>query len=221
VIRVGVVDDHPVVLDGLAAALERQPEVTVAWRAATVAEARARLAEDRCDVVLVDVRLPDGSGLDLVAPSDSGPAFVVLSSWDRRQYARSAFARGTAGYLLKTAPMDEVVAALRIAAAGGSAFPPAQRAALDGAPELSSREVAVVRLVAEGWSNDETAARLSVSTKTVEAYLSRLYERWGVSTRTELALRAEREGWLDAQPDHQAGPPRRAEGPHGPPRGRR
>jgi DNA-binding NarL/FixJ family response regulator len=200
-IRVGVVDDHPVVLDGLAAALSRQPGVEVAWSAGTLAEARARIAGAACDVVLVDVRLPDGSGLDLVAPREGGPAFVVLSSWDRLQYARSAFARGAAGYVLKTAPMDEVVAALRVAASGGSAFRPSQRAAMTGAPDLSGRELAVVRLVAEGWSNDEVASRLSVSTKTVEVYLSRLYERWQVSTRTELALRAEREGWLDPNID--------------------
>lgn len=200
-IRVGVVDDHPVVLDGLAAALAREPGVEVAWLAGSVGEARARLAERRCDVVLVDVRLPDGSGLDLVEPLEGGPAFVVLSSFDRLQYARSAYARGAAGYLVKTAPMEEVVAALGIAAAGGSAFPPAQRAALLAAPELSNRELAIVRLVAEGWSNDEVAARLSVSTKTVEVYLSRLYERWQVATRTELTLRAEREGWLDPRGD--------------------
>ena len=191
-IRVGVVDDHPVVLDGLAAALGRQPGVEVVWSAGSLAEARARLAEGRCDVVLVDVRLPDGSGLDLVELSDGGPAFVVLSSFDRVQYARSGYARGAAGFLLKTAPIAEVLAALETAAGGGSAFPPAQRAALTAAPELSARELSIVRLVAEGWSNDETAARLGVSTKTVEVYLSRLYERWAVSTRTELALRAER-----------------------------
>ncbi len=200
-IRVGVVDDHPVVLDGLAAAISRQPGVEVAWSAGSLDDARARIAERRCDVVLVDVRLPDGSGLDLVEPRDGGPAFVVLSSFDRLQYARSAYARGAAGYLLKTAPMEDVVAALGIAAAGGSAFPPAQRAALLTAPELSGRELSIVRLVAEGWSNDEAAARLGVSTKTVEVYLSRLYERWQVSTRTELALRAEREGWLDPRGD--------------------
>lgn len=204
-IRVGVVDDHPVVLDGLAAALGRQPGVEVAWSAGSVGEARDRLAEARCDVVLVDVRLPDGSGLDLVRPPGDGPAFVVLSSFDRPQYARSAYARGAAGFLLKTAPMEDVVAALGIAAAGGSAFPPAQRAALAAAPDLSARELSIVRLVAEGWSNDEVASRLGVSTKTVEVYLSRLYARWGLSTRTELALRAERDGWLDAGGDPRGG----------------
>jgi DNA-binding NarL/FixJ family response regulator len=203
VIRVGIVDDHPVVLDGLAASLAREPDIDVAWRVATLAEARRSVETDPCDVVLVDVRLPDGSGLDLIAssPSAAGPAFLVLSSFDRPQYARAAHQRGASGYLLKTAPMGEIVAALHIAASGGSTFHPQHLAALAGPAALTARELDLVRLVAEGWSNDEIATRLSLSRKTVEAYLSRLFERWGVVTRTELALRAEREGWLDATAD--------------------
>lgn len=202
-IRVGIVDDHPVVLDGLAAALERQPGIEVAWRAATLADARRSIAGDPCDVVLVDVRLPDGSGLDLIGRSDGGPAFVVLSSFDRPQYARAAFDRGASGYLLKTAPMDEVVAALRLAVSGVVIVQPQHLTAVAGRPSLTARELELVRGVAGGRSNDEIAARLGVSRKTVEAYLTRLFERWGVTTRTELALRAEREGWLEGDP----GPP--------------
>ena len=107
-IRVGIVDDHPVVLDGLAASLARQPGIEVAWSAGSLAESRAALEAGACDVVLVDVRLPDGSGMDLIAPSAHGPAFLVLSSFDRPQYARAAYGRGASGYLLKTAPMDEI-----------------------------------------------------------------------------------------------------------------
>jgi DNA-binding NarL/FixJ family response regulator len=201
VIRVGIVDDHPVVLSGLAASLGRQPGIEVAWSAATLAEARRSIETIACDVVLVDVRLPDGSGLGLIAPSEAGPAYVVLSSFDRPQYARAAFQRGASGYLLKTAPMDEVVAALRIAVSGGTAFGPQDLAALAGDAPLTRRELDLVRLVAEGWSNDEIAGRLSLSRKTVEAYLTRMFERWDVATRTELALRAEREGWLDRSVD--------------------
>lgn len=203
-IRVGIVDDHPVVLDGLAASLAGQPGIDVAWSAGTLAEARRSMEAIACDVVLVDVRLPDGSGLDLIAPSTAGPAFVVLSSFDRPQYARAAYQRGASGYLLKTAPMDEIVAALHIAVAGGTTFRPQHIATLAGASPLTARELELVRLVAEGWSNDEVAARLSMSRKTVEAYLTRLFERWAVATRTELALRAEREGWLDATADARA-----------------
>ncbi len=197
-IRVGIVDDHPVVLDGLAASLGRQPGIEVAWTAGSLAEARAALKAGACDVVLVDVRLPDGSGMDLIAPSAHGPAFLVLSSFDRPQYARAAYGRGASGYLLKTAPMDEIVAGLRAAVAGGTAFRREHLVTFAGAAALTRRELDIVRLVAQGWSNDEIATRLSLSRKTVEAYLTRLFERWNVATRTELALRAERDGWLDA-----------------------
>ena len=200
-IRVGIVDDHPVVLDGLAASLARQPGIEVAWTATSLAEARAALEAGACDVVLVDVRLPDGSGMDLIAPSAHGPAFLVLSSFDRPQYARAAYGRGASGYLLKTAPMDEIVAGLRAAVAGGTAFRREHLVTFAGAAALAGRELDIVRLVAQGWSNDEIATRLSLSRKTVEAYLTRLFERWNVATRTELALRAERDGWLDAETD--------------------
>ncbi len=100
-------------------------------------------------------------------------------------------------YLLKTAPIQEVIAALRTAMAGGATFQPHHLAALAGSASLTARELDVVRLVAKGFSNDEIATRLSLSRKTVEAYLTKLFKRWQVGTRTELALRAEREGWLD------------------------
>jgi len=196
VIRIGIVDDHPVVLDGLASSLAQQQGLEVAWSASTLGDARRALATTPCDVVIVDVRLPDGSGLDLIQRS-TPPAFVVLSSWDRPLYARAAIERGAAGFLLKTAPTDEVAAAIRTAAAGGTTFRAAhlQALALTSAP--TPREVDVVRLVAAGHSNDEIASRLSVSPKTVEAYLTRLFERWDVASRTELAMLGEREGWLD------------------------
>jgi DNA-binding NarL/FixJ family response regulator len=197
VIRIGIVDDHLVVLEGLAASLAHQGGIEIAWSAATLADARAALEGGDCDVVLVDVRLPDGSGLDLIVRSGEGPAFLVLSSFDRPLYARAAVERGASGYLLKTAPTSDIVAAIEAAAAGKTTFQTHHLDALARAAAPTSRELQVVRLVAGGLSNDEIAARLSLSHKTVEAYLTRLFDRWGVATRTELALLAEREGWLD------------------------
>ena len=196
-IRVGIVDDHPVVLDGLAASLARQPGLEIAWSAGTVAEARRSTEAIEADVVLVDIRLPDGSGLELIRGGVGAPAYLVLSSFDRPQYARAAFDRGASGYVLKTAPIDQIAAAIHVAAGGGTVFAAQHLASIAGSGRLTAREEEIVRLVAEGWSNDEIAGRLSLSVKTVEAYLTRLYERWGVTTRTELALRAERDGWLD------------------------
>lgn len=199
-IRVAVVDDHPVVTEGLTSALGNMPDIEVAWTATSVSAARQALAaDDRVDVVLLDVRLPDGSGLDLL-PGERAhpPAYLVLSSWDRPQYAAAAFKRGAAGYLLKVAPLPEILSAIHKAAAGGLAFEARQLASVRGTRTLTPREVEVVRLVAKGLSNDEVAAHLGIARKTVEAYLTKLYERWGFTTRTELALWAEREGWLDA-----------------------
>jgi DNA-binding NarL/FixJ family response regulator len=198
-IRVAVVDDHPVVTEGLAWALGNTGDVEIAWTAASVSDARRALAIDSgVDVILLDVRLPDGSGLDLLPGERADPpAYLVLSSWDRPQYAAAAFKRGAAGYLLKVAPLAEIVSAIHTAASGGLAFEARQLASVRSTKSLTPREVQVIGLVAKGLSNDEVAARLGIARKTVEAYLTRLFERWGVMSRTELAIWAEREGWLD------------------------
>lgn len=198
--RVAIVDDHPVVADGLGAALRREPDITVEWTAGSVADAREALANGpEVDVVLLDIRLPDGSGLDLLPGARAGkPAYLVLSSFDRPQYAAAAFKRGAAGFLLKLAPTAEIVHAVHTAAGGGLAFEARHLATARAGPAMSAREVQVVRMVADGLSNDEIANRLAISRKTVEAYLTALFDRGGFASRTELAVWAEREGWLDA-----------------------
>jgi two-component system, NarL family, nitrate/nitrite response regulator NarL len=198
-VRLAIVDDHPVVTDGLQGALSQVPDILVMWTACDMREARRELGEGASvDVVLVDVRLPDGSGLALLPGSrGSTPAFLVLSSFDRPQYASAAFRRGASGYLLKVAPLTEIIDAVRTVASGGLAFEARHLASVASASTLSRREVEVVRLVSTGHSNDEIAARLGIARKTVEAYLTKLFERWGFATRTELAIWAEREGWLD------------------------
>jgi two-component system, NarL family, response regulator DevR len=198
-IRVAVVDDHPVVTEGLMTALQATGDIEVAWTAGSLRAARRALEVDGLvDVVLLDVRLPDGSGLDLLpGQRDHPPAYLVLSSWDRPQYSAAAFRRGAAGYLLKVAPLPSIVAAIHKAAAGGLAFEARQLASVRGNQTPTAREVAVIRLVADGLSNDEIAVRLGIARKTVEAYLTKLFERGGFTTRTELAVWAEREGWLD------------------------
>jgi DNA-binding NarL/FixJ family response regulator len=198
-IRVAIVDDHPVVADGLGAALGNEPDITVAWTAGTVEEARNALRSgSEVDVVLLDIRLPDGSGLDLLHGDRAGkPAFLVLSSFDRPQYAAASFKRGASGFLLKLAPTSEIVEAVHNAASGGLVFQAHHLESARAGPSISTRELDVVRLVAQGFSNEEIAVRLGLARKSVEGYLTRLYERIGSASRTELALWAEREGWLD------------------------
>lgn len=213
-IRVAVVDDHPVVLHGTAALLAAQPGIEVAGTAATLDEARDLLAATDADVLLLDIRLGSQSGLTLLAPDSataagSGgdgaspgrgrPAIVVLTAYDYPQYAEAALRLGAAGFVLKTAPMAELLDAIRRAAAGGMAFGvrprPSDRA------RLSRRELEVVGLVVEGRSNDEIGAALGIGAKTVETHLARVFERFSIASRTELATRALREGWLDLPPD--------------------
>jgi DNA-binding NarL/FixJ family response regulator len=147
---------------------------------------------------------PAGAGpADAQAFGEPGerPAIIVLTSYDYPQYAEAALRLGAAGFVLKTAPLPELVDAIRRVAAGGLAF--SVRPTSAGLARLSPREHDVVRLVADGRTNDEIGSALRIGSKTVETHLARLFERLGVASRTELAIRAVREGWLDVPPgDH-------------------
>lgn len=197
-----LIDDHPLVLDGLASVLSQEPDLHIVALARSLAEARAVLGTQLPDVGLVDIRLQDGSGLDLIAEAaarDARPAWIVLSSFETPQYVATALSLGAAGYLVKTAPSAHVAAAIRRAAAGQTVYSAKQlaEARRAGVLVLTAIDRGVVVGVMAGRSNDEIAGDLKVAPRTVEAHLSRLYERTGVATRTQLALRAEREGWLD------------------------
>jgi DNA-binding NarL/FixJ family response regulator len=200
-IRVAIVDDHPVVGEGTAAILRGQSDLEVVGVSGSLDDARLDGSFDptRVDVLLLDIRLGPGSGLTALSP-DAGnrPAVIILTAYDYPQYADAALRLGAAGFVLKTAPLHELVDAIRRVAAGGLAF--SVRPTAGSVARLSPREHDVVRLVAEGRTNDEIGAALDIGTKTVETHLARLFERLGVASRTELATRALREGWLDVPP---------------------
>jgi DNA-binding NarL/FixJ family response regulator len=206
-IRIAIVEDHPVVREGTAAILAAQPGITVEGTAGSLTEARALLARVDVDVVLLDIRLGGQSGLGLLAATDrpaadsrpaNRPAIVVLTAYDYPQYADAALRMGAAGFVLKTAPLGEIVAAIRLAAAGGLAFH--VRPSVSTAERPTARELDVVRLVVDGCSNDEIGAALGIGARTVETHLRRLFERFAIASRTELATRALREGWLEIPP---------------------
>jgi DNA-binding NarL/FixJ family response regulator len=200
-IRVAIVDDHPVLREGTAALLAAQAGLEVVGLAGSLEDAERMLATTGVDVVLLDIRLGGDSGFRLLsdAATEPRPAIVVLTSYDYPQYAEAALRLGASGFVLKTAPIAELLDAIRRAAAGGMAF--AIRPGREGAAaRLSERELDVVRLVVDGRSNDEIAARLGIGSKTVESHLRRLFERLDIASRTELATRALREGWLDVPP---------------------
>lgn len=198
-IRVAIVDDHPVLRDGTAALLATQPGIEIAGTAGTLEAARDLLASTAADVVLLDIRLGTDSGLSLLGiDAEAAPAIIVLTAYDYPQYAEAALRMGAAGFVLKTAPMAELLEAIRRVARGGLAF--GVRPHPSDRVRLSRRELDVVALVVEGRSNDEIGAALNIGAKTVETHLARLFERFGFSSRTELATRALREGWLELPP---------------------
>jgi two-component system, NarL family, response regulator DevR len=201
-----LVDDHPIVLDGLRAALGDHEGIAVVAQASTLAEARQRVADPDVDVVLLDLRLPDGSGADLLLDLQgmaSPPAVIVLSSFLTPQYVSAAITLGASGFLLKTAPTEEILAAVDVVADGRLAFSAEQlRASRNAAwAPLTPREHEIIAGVMAGRSNDELSADLGLARKTVEAYLSRLFVRFDVATRTELGIRAEREQLLQLPVD--------------------
>ena len=202
-IRLVIVDDHPIVADAISRSLGSDSDISVVAICGTVAEARAALAEHDVDVVVVDIRLPDGSGLELIREAALGPdppSCLVLSSFETPQYIDAAMRFGARGFLLKTAPTQEILDAIRRLAMGGSAYHPDVVRHVAGEKRwipLTPKDREIVAGVLRGRSNDEIAADLGMSRKTVESHLSRMFIRYDVVTRTDLAVRAEREGWLD------------------------
>jgi DNA-binding NarL/FixJ family response regulator len=194
-IRVAIVDDHPVVREGTVALLGAQPGLVMVGAAASLEGAAPLLDPAAVDVLLLDIRLGTDSGLALLGDGSPRPAVIVLTAYDYPQYAAAARRLGAAGFVVKTAPIAELVAAIRAAATGSPTF--SCSVDFSGAARMTRRERDVIRLVIDGRSNDEIGASLGITTKTVEGHLRRLFERLAVQSRTELATRALREGWLE------------------------
>lgn len=206
-IRLAVIDDHPAIVAAIRQAADDAGDVRVVATAATLEGAIAAATgtgPDAPDVVLCDVQLAgEAEGLRLVERLAVGgttrPPVILLSSFDAPALLRAAFEKGAAGYVVKTAEVDAILAAVRTVAAGGTAFSADALRAVRTAPRRpSDRELEVLALVCGGASNDEIGAALGLSEKTVESHLRRLFDRYGVLSRTELAVLAVREGWVRA-----------------------
>ena len=199
--RLAIVDDHPLVTGGLDGALGTIDDLEVVAHGASVAEARELLSREDLDVVLLDVRLEDGNGIQALAERGERqrPAVLVISSFETSQYVAAAARYGAAGFLLKTVPLPTLVNGIRTVANGGSVFTREQLQ--NRFVTLSPRERQIVRLAMDGLGNKEIATRLGTSPKTVEWHLTAIFERFGITGgRIELSLRAAQEGWLDIEP---------------------
>ncbi len=197
-ITVVVVDDQYIVLAGVAAVISTQPDLRVLGTAGDLATAVELIERTQPDVVLSDIQLGDESGLALLDHfPDARPPIILLSAFEHASYYQTALERGAAGYVLKSALVDQLTGAIRTVAGGGLAFPAhAVHGRRSGVKPPSRRELGVIQLVAHGASNDEIAQRLGISAKTVDSHLRVLFDRYGAVSRTELAMRAVAEGWL-------------------------
>ncbi|MEV7129298.1 response regulator transcription factor [Streptomyces sp. NPDC093260] len=189
-----IVDDHPVVRDGLRGMFESAPGFTVLAEAADGVEAVAKAAALDPDVILMDLRMPGGAGVDAIRELTRRGArarVLVLTTYDTDSDTLPAIEAGATGYLLKDAPRDELFTAVRAAAEGRTVLSPAVasrlvsavRAPAPGNEPLSAREREVLVLVARGTSNREIARELFISEATVKTHLTHLYAKLGVNDR--------------------------------------
>jgi DNA-binding NarL/FixJ family response regulator len=200
-IRVGIVDDHPLVVGGLESALATCDDITVVAQASTVGEAAELLTRADLDVVLLDVRLTDGNALQALAERRPGanPAVLVISTFSSPQYIAASIRFGASGFMPKTMPLPRLLEAIRAVASGQTVYAAEQR----GHPyvTLTPKEREVLRLAIDGFSNKEIGARIGTSRKTVEGHLSDIFSKYEITGgRTELSIRAATEGWLEVQP---------------------
>lgn len=195
--RVGIVDDHPSIVAAVSAAIAAADDLMLAGSGRTLADAVDLAA--RVDVLVCDVQLDGGAeGLRLLDVTRGGPAKVLLlSGFGHPSLVRAAIERGAAGYLDKGVEVEVIADAVRTIAAGGTVFRSTDLQAWQTAPRRpSDREIEVIAGVIAGSTNGEVAARLGLSEKTIESHLHRLFDRYGVLSRTELAVLAMNEGWV-------------------------
>ena len=199
-IRVAIVEDHPAIADGLAELMRGSSDVSVVGTARDVSSASALIERESPDVVLCDIRLTDaGDGLDLLGRHRPGPAFIILSAYWYPSYHIRAVELGARGYLSKMATIEQIIAAVKTVAAGGTAFPAAARqAASDALRVPTPRELEILALVAEGLSNEDIATRLFVSPATAKTHVSRAMIKLGARDRAQLVVFAYQSGLSQA-----------------------
>jgi DNA-binding NarL/FixJ family response regulator len=211
VIRVLVADDHAAIRAGLAMILDGAPDIEVVAEAGDGATAVWKAAALRPDVVLMDVRMPGIDGIEATrqltrtATADHRPRVLILTTFDLDEYVYDAIRAGASGFLLKDVTAERLFDAVRVIAAGDALLAPTVTRRLIGEfaaqhrPDppprtalsaLTPRETQVLRLVAEGLSNPEIAARLTVSEETVKTHVSRMLAKLGLRDRTQAVVTA-------------------------------
>jgi DNA-binding NarL/FixJ family response regulator len=202
-IRVLIADDHPVMRDGLRAAIDREPDMEVVGEATDGAEAIARFRALLPDVTLLDLQMPNVDGLQAIAALRQefpSATILVLTTYPGDARVTRAIMLGAMSYLLKTACRDEILAAIRGAARGRHVVAPevAQDVAVHrGSESLTLRELSVLRLVADGKGNRAIAQALNVSEDTIKSRMKNILAKLGAEDRTHAVTIAVRRGFID------------------------
>jgi DNA-binding NarL/FixJ family response regulator len=201
-IRVVIADDHPVVRGALAQLLDDVDEIAVVGTASNGIEAVTAAVDHSADVVLMDLEMPGQNGIDAtlaLTAAASEARVVILTTFSDRERILAALDAGAVGYLLKDAQHEEIIRGVIAAAAGDAPLAPraaremlAERVRPRNEPNLSARELEVLRLVARGLPNKLVARELQISEKTVKAHLTSVFSHLGVTDRTQAALWAQR-----------------------------
>ncbi|MCH8745328.1 MAG: response regulator transcription factor [Chloroflexi bacterium] len=212
-LRVLVVDDHDIVRKGLTTLISRQHDLSVAGEAGTAAEAVAKASELAPDVVVLDIRLPDASGIEAcrdIRSQNSNIKVLMLTSYSDEEAVMGSIMAGASGYLLKEIRSQEIVEAIRQVGAGRSLLDPAVTAGVlervrrgkddDKLAQLTDQEQRILELVAEGKTNKEISQIVNLSDKTVKNYVSKILGKLEVSRRSQAAAYvAERRSHRDYQ----------------------
>lgn len=211
-IRVVLADDHSIVRKGIRDLLEDEGDIVVMAEATTGAEAVSLTLEHHPEVVLLDIQMPEMTGIEAarkIKRQMPDVRILVISAYDDDPYIFALLQAGASGYVLKSAQASELVRAVRVVAEGGSAMDPAITAKVmaqltsgkpAGAEELveglTPRELDVLRLAAKGHTNRAIGLTLDISDRTVQGHLANIFGKLGVATRTEAVLLAVKHGWL-------------------------
>lgn len=207
-IRILIADDHPVVREGLSAMLSKEQDIQVVGEAGNGAEAINKAKELQPNIVLMDLRMPEVDGVEAmrqIGAENSDIKFIVLTTYDNDEYIFKGIEAGARAYLLKDAPREELFKAIRAVYRGESLIQPAiagkvlerfaelsRQARVPGA--LSERELEVLKLMAKGAANKEIAASLYIGESTVKTHIQSIFQKLGVSDRTEAVTQAIKEG---------------------------
>ncbi len=199
-IRVLVVDDHPVVRQGLIGMLEEAPDIVIVGQGRNGHEAIAVFQQQQPDVTLMDLRMPDMGGVQaitLICNEFSNARIIVLTTYDTDEEIYRGLRAGAKGYLLKDSEPEELLTAIRTVSRGQQYIPLNVAAKLVQrmtAPELSDRELEVLKLVGQGMSNQEISTALNISESTVKTHINRILSKLDVKDRTQAAIIALKRG---------------------------